>query len=153
MHFFVVPTLATTFPISLPIAIDVTGDRTTLVTSSTGYCANFFNHFETFHMLLLLLYGNMAVFQVTIFIIAITLYQSVTKSCCGKGLIHAHVSILLISTIGLNIVLLIILVPLGVKGASFVIASNTTVCVQQITLLITCLMNKTVRKRLWEKFH
>ena len=67
------------------------------------------------HIILLLLCGIMAVFQVTIFIIAITLYQLITKSCCGKGQNDAHVSILLISTIGLNIVLLIILVPLGVN--------------------------------------
>ena len=146
--------VVTTLPMVIVVAVGLTGDRDALATTPDGYCNNFFHQFETFRKkAFLLVVGVMTILQVVVFVIAITLYLFVTKSCCGKGLNDARVSIILISTIGLSIVILIILLAVGVKGVSSVIAANTATCVEQITLLIICLTHKKVKKRLWKIFY
>ena len=144
--------VAAMLSVTLLIAVDLTGDRSALATTSDGYCDDFFNHFAKTRIVFLSLFGTMTLVQVFVFITAITLYLLVTKSCCGKGLNEVRVSATLIATIGLNAVLLIALLLAGVEGESSVIAANTATCMEQITLLIIFLTYKKARERLWKTF-
>jgi len=144
--------VATLLSVAILIVVDLTGDRSALATSSNGYCDDFNYHFATSRITFLSLFSTMTLVQVIVFIIAITLYLLVTKSCCGKSLNDARVSVILISTTGLNALLFITLQLAGVKSENSMIAANTATCVEQITLLIIFSTYKKSRERLQKIF-
>ena len=135
--------VVTTISMAIVVAKGLTGPRNTciLATTSEVYCNKFFHCFAP------LLLSLLATLQVIAFISTLRLYLLSTKSCHGKHLSDARVAIV-ISTIGLNIVILITLLLVGAAGVSSVIAANSTACVEQIALLIICLTCKKVKKRL-----
>jgi len=64
------------------------------------------------------------------------------KRFCGKGPSDAHVSITLISTIGLSTILLISLLLTGVKSENTVITASVATSVEQVILLFIFVMHK-----------
>jgi len=151
--YIVIVTVGTFVSTMLLIVVDLTGDRSALSTTSDGYCNDFFNNFSNSRIILLALLGIFTLLQVIAFVIAITFYLLVAKSFCGKGLSDARVSIILISTIGLNAILIIVLLLAGVKGEATVIAASIATCVEQVTLLIMFVSYKKARKKLCRVFH
>ena len=137
---------------TLLIVVDLTGDKSALSTTPDGYCDDFFNNASTSRIILLALIGIMTLLQVIIFVISITFYVLVTKNCCGKGLGDARVSIILMSTIGLNVILTIVLLLAGVEGEATIIAASVATCVEQVTLLIVFMTYKKVRRKLCRAF-
>ncbi|XP_065883211.1 uncharacterized protein [Dysidea avara] len=147
--YFITTVAAALFCTALIIVIDLAGDKSSLTVTSDGYCAGFFNHFAATRIVLLFLIGTTTLLQVIIFLIAITFYLMVKKQCCGKGPSDARVSITLMSTIGLNTILLISLLLAGVEGESTVIATSVATSVEQVTLLLIFVTYQYTRKRLW----
>jgi len=141
--------VVTTISMAIVVAESLTGNRNVLATTFDGYCDQFFHRFAP---LLLSMLGVLATLQVIAFITAIILYLLVTTKCCGRYLNNARFAIILMSTIGLSIAILITLLLVGVTGESSVIAANSATCVEQITLSIICLTYKKVQKRLWKTF-
>jgi len=151
--YILIVTVGTFVSIMLLIVVDLTGDKSALSTTSDGYCDDFFNSFSDSRTVLLALLGIFTLLQVIIFVIAITFYLLVAKSFCGKGLSDARVSIILISTIGLNAILIIVLLLAGVKGEATVIAASIATSVEQVTLLIMFVSYNKARKKLCRVFH
>jgi len=147
--YLVTTVVATLFCTLLIIVIDMIGDKSALNVTSDKYCAGFFNHYAATRIVLLFLIGITTLLQVIIFLIAITFYLMVKKHCCGKGPSDARVSITLMSTIGLNTILLISLLLAGVEGESTVIATSVATSMEQVTLLVIFVTYRQARRRLW----
>ena len=132
----------------LLISIDQANDKSSLATTADEFCAGFFNKFAATRIFLLLIIGFATLLQVIIFVVAMTFYFLVTKRCCGKGPSDAHVSMTLISTIGLSTIQLISLLLAGVKSESTVTTASIATSVEQVILLFIFVTHKKARKKL-----
>ena len=150
--YFITTVAAALFCTALIIVIDLAGDKSSLAVTSDGYCASFFNNFAVTRITLLFLIGITILLQVIIFLIAIAFYLMVKKQCCGKGPSDARVSITLMSSIGLNTILLISLLLAGVESESTVVASSVATSVEQVTLLLIFVTYRQAQRRLWLMF-
>jgi len=149
-NYIVTSVVAALFCALLIVVIDMTGDKSALAVTSDGYCAGFFNHYATTRIVLLFLIGIITLLQLIIFLmIAITFYLMVKRQCRGKGPSDWRVSITLMSTIGMNTILLTSLLLAGVEGESTVIATIVATSVEQVTLLLIFVTYQQARKKLW----
>ena len=121
-----------------------------------GYCADHFRTAGVSDKVLVALLVIITVMGIVFFIIAMILYCLATRHFCACGSMtrqgNIRVSITLISAVALGAFLLIILLLAGVAGGSSIISASTSVCVEQIVLLIVFLTSKKIREKLWKYF-
>ena len=131
------------------IVIDVVNEKTVFETHR-GYCADFFRNPGTSDKVLIAMLALLTVIEIIFFVVAISLYYLTTKQfcACGTGPSDVRVSITLISAIGLNASLLVILLLAGVEGESSVVAASVATCVEQLTLLFVFLTSKKVQAKM-----
>jgi len=135
--------------ISVVITTDVTHEKTAFETRN-GYCVEFFHNPGMSDKVLISMLALLTVMEIIFFIVAITLYYLATKQfcTCGTGPSYVRVAITLISAIGLNASLLVILLLAGVEGESSTVAVAIATCVEQVTLLFVFLTSEKVRTKI-----
>ena len=153
LYFYdMVTAIAGTICTVLVIVIDLLHERTVFAMHN-GYCAEFFHDPRPVYIVLFVV---LTVTEITLFVIAITLYYLTTKRFCTCGSMtgpnNFRVSITLILAIGLEGILLVILLLAGVAGGSSVIASTIAACVEQVILLIIFLTSMKIRAKLRKFF-
>ena len=131
------------------IATDVTHEKTAFDTHN-GYCTQFFHNPGTSDKILVSMLALLTIMEIIFFVIAVTLYYLATKQfcTCGTGSSDVRVSVTLISAVGLNVSLLVILLLAGVKDESSIVAVTTATCVEQVTLLLVFLTSEKVRTKI-----
>ena len=154
LYFYgVVIAIAGTICSVLEIVIDLLHGRNAF-TIHNGYCADFFHGPRPVSDIVF--FVVLTVTEITLFVIAITLYYLTTKVFCTCGSTtgpsNFRVSITLILAIGLGGILLGILLLAGVSGESSKIAYSIVVCVGQVILLIVFLTSMEIQAKLRKLF-
>ena len=117
---------------------------------NNGYCARFLQEGGVGRKVLIAVFAIIIGVQMLLFITALTLYCLTTKRYgdAAGWPNNIRVSIILMSAITLGGILLITLFFAGVAGGSAAIPVTTTICVEQVVMLMVFLTSSKIRTKL-----
>ena len=128
---------------SLALAIDI-GVNGRIYSGLERYCST--DNDYTF-LYVTVVYGELLVFiilQCVAFAVGLALYFLVSKKCCAMKSINVRITMVLVATVGINIILLIILTVAEVSVSILIPAVTSATLIEQLVLLALFLSSKKV---------